>query len=439
MNRQAGLTVAIDAGGALPDRTGGVATALLALVRALGRLDDGCETYTIIVESEQQVEWLKRAIGANQQLLMRAPGGEHDRISLAGLLKRALGPLLPVARRVQELINLPRYWPEIPVSDGFYEALGCGVLHFATQRFVVCALPTVYNPHDLQHLHHPQFWSPGDIVWRETVYPAGCRFARTVVVGSEWTKQDVVRQYRVSPEKVQVIPEGPPTDLCAEPTQDVLMGVKAKYALEEGFALYPAVTWPHKNHLRLLEALAYLRDRGARRIPLVCTGSRHDGHWPRIERRVMELDLASQVRFLGFVPEEDLRAIHRAAHFLVLPTLFEASSLPIFEAWLEGLPVACANVTALPDQAMDAALLFEPTDPGSIAQAMLRMASDEALRDELRRRGYERLKDFDWERTARCYRAVYRRVGGYPLSEEDRWLLQWDWMREPQREREIAR
>jgi glycosyltransferase involved in cell wall biosynthesis len=433
-----GFHVAIDAASVHPSRTGGVATALMALVRALGRLEDGEESYTIVVHSEEQVSWLGDALGPNQRIRAR-PVPTADPATFAGRLKRALGPLLPAARRAQALVNLPRQWPEVPVSDGFYEGLGCDLVHFSTQRFVLCALPAVYNPHDLQHLHYPQFWSPGDIAWRETVYPAGCRFARTVVVGSEWTKQDVVRQYSVPPDKVQVIPEGPPTMEGVEPTSDALLDVKARYRLEDDFALYPAATWPHKNHLRLLEALASLRDRGQQRIPLVCTGPRPADSWPRVERAVSDLGLESQVRFLGFVPEDDLRVLHRLARFLVLPTLFEASSLPIFEAWREGLPVACANVTALPDQAMDAALLFDPMDTGAIAQAMLRLSGDAALRGELRQRGYERLQDFDWDRTARCYRAVYRRAGGRPLNEEDRCLLEWDWMREPRRAKEILR
>jgi glycosyltransferase involved in cell wall biosynthesis len=300
----------------------------------------------------------------------------------------------------------------------------------------MCALPSVYNPHDLQHLHYPQYFTPRVIADRETVYRGGCHFAQTVVVGSRWVKEDVVRQYGISPEKVQIIPEHPPTDLYPEPKAHDLSRVQAQYALGTPFALYPAVTWPHKNHLRLLEALAYLRDRRGMVVQLVCTGARHERHWPQIERRVRELGLASQVRFLGFVPGDDLRAIYRLARFLVMPTLFEASSLPIFEAWLEGLPVACADVTALPEQVMDAALLFDPRDVEGMAEAIARIASDEDLRDDLRRRAFRRLADFDAARTARAYRAVYRRVGGRRLTEEDRRLLDWDWMREPMRYRE---
>ena len=112
----------------------------------------------------------------------------------------------------------------------------------------------------------------------------------------------------------------------------------------------------------------------------------------------------------------------------MFPSLYEASSLPIFEAWLDGLPVACSNATALPEQVRDAALLFDPTDVGAIADAIVRVTTNADLRRDLRTRGYERLKDFDLLRTAKAYRAVYRRAGGLPLSDEDRWLLEWDWM-----------
>ena len=106
--------------------------------------------------------------------------------------------------------------------------------------------------------------------------------------------------------------------------------------------------------------------------------------------------------------------------------------MPILEAWQEGAPVACSAVTMLPDQAGDAALLFDPTSSESIADAMLKMWTSAPLRSELARLGAERLRHFTWEKTAKAYRAVYRRAAGWPLTEEDRILLRWDWMREPE-------
>ena len=334
-----------------------------------------------------------------------------------------------------QLLGVSRIWPEVPISNGFYENLGCDVIHFPYQQFVLCALPSIYNPHDLQHLHFPQFFTPPIIAWRETVYPAGCHFARTVAAASQWVKQDIVDHYHVNPNKVQVIPLAPPTQAYREPTADYLTSIQEKYELSSPFALYPSMTWEHKNHIRLLEAMALLRNRDGLKINLVCTGHKNN-FWPHIEKRLLELNLQDQVKFLGLVPPQDLKALYRLAQFVVIPTLFEAASGPLFEAWQENVSVTCSTVTSLPVQAGDAALLFDPLSVEAIAEAMSKMATNPNLREDLRKRGVRRLQDFSWERTAKAYRAVYRRAAGYPLTEEDHWLLSWDWMREPQRKRE---
>lgn len=441
------LRVAIDLR-VLPGKAGGTAPFVCSFISSLSHLVDGSETYVLVVPSQAQLEWLKPLSGPNQKFVLKLPKSKQSDIlrnngngalSFPALLKRSLGPLLPAARCLQRVLSVPvpaSQWPEVPVSDGFYEALGCDVIHFPTQGYVLCALPTIYNPHDLQHLHYPQFFRPEDIAERETIYPAGCRFAHTIAVGSQWAKEDVARQYRIHPDKIQVIPEGAPTQLYSEPSEDFLRRTKSKYELVQPFALYPAVTWPHKNHMLLLNACARLRDVRNLNVKLICTGARHDEHWPRVEQRINELNLHSQVKFLGFIPDEDLRAIYRLSQFLVEPSLFESSSLPIFEAWSEGVPVTCSDRTALPEQVFDAALLFQPENVESIAAALEKMMTDGEFREELRQRGSRRLKDFDWTRTAKAYRALYRRAAGRPLTEEDRWLLAWDWMREPRKEME---
>ena len=429
------LKVAI-AAHAGPGGTGGVARFVGSLIHALGKLEDGEEQYLIVVRSEAHRAWLQPLLGPNQEIVFEAEmvrevkrrNRQHAGRPLIEWLKSGLRPLLPAARRFQERINLlPRQWPEVPISDGSYEALGCDVLHIVNQAFFLCAIPTVYNPHDLQHLHYPQFFLPETIAWRETVFPAGCHFAHTVVVGSQWVKDDVIKRYRVHPDKVQVIFEAPTTESQSEASETVLAAVRKKYGIDGPFALYPAMTWPHKNHIRLLEAIAHLRDTRGLVVPLICTGMRRPDVWPTIERCLQELGLSPQVRFLDLLPEDDLKALFGLAQFLIFPTLLEAISLPIFEAWLAGLPVACSNITALPEQVQDAALMFDPMSSESIADAVARMATDVELRRDLRRLGYERIKDFTWERTAKAYRAVYRRTAGFPLTEEDRWLLSWDW------------
>ena len=418
----------------LPGTSGGVESVLIGLVAALGRLTDGPEEYTVI-GPQQDPEWLKPFLGPNQRIIARA--GPPQKPGLAEPFKRALGPARgPAGRAWRNLFPVPaippstaRDRPEIPFSDGFYEALGCDLIHFPFQMFTLCALPSVFNPHDLQHRHFPQFFTVRELAWREMMYRGGCNLAQAVAVGSQWVKDDVVRQYHISPEKIQVIPWAPPTTALEAPSAETIGRVRERYALSAPFAFYPAMGWEHKNHLRLLEALALLRDRDGLRVQLVCTVAPTGPFHARIRAACEELKLGGQVRFLGLVPREELRALYRLAQFVVVPTLFEAASGPVLEAWQDHAPVACSTATSLPEQAGDAALLFDPWSVESIAQAVLRMSAEEPLRADLVRKGDARLRVFTWERTARAYRALYRKVANRPLNEEDRLLLGRDWMR----------
>lgn len=422
----------------LPNRgSGGVESVLIGLTSALGQLD-GPEEY-VIIGPWQEPDWLQPYLGPNQRIVRGPQPAEllERKPSALEPFKSALGPLRDPVRALWRKLSplpplaAPSAWPEVPISNGFYESLGCDVIHFPWQSFTLCALPSIYNPHDLQHRHYPQFYTAQDIAWRETIYPAGCRLAQTVVAGSQWIKDDLLRQYRIDPEKVQVIPWAPPTQAYPAPSPELLADVLTRYQLQTPFAFYPAMTWEHKNHLRLLDALARLRDQAGLIVRLVCTGNRNSNFWPRIEERLHTLSLVDQVQFLGMVPPGDLRAIYRLAQFVVVPTLFEAASGPMFEAWQEDVSVTCSRVTSLPEQAGDAALLFDPFSVDAIANAVRCMATDAHLRVELSSRGQRRLRDFSWERTARAYRAVYRRAAHSPLTDEDRRLLNWDWMREP--------
>ena len=115
--------------------------------------------------------------------------------------------------------------------------------------------------------------------------------------------------------------------------------------------------------------------------------------------------------------------MYRLCRCVVIPTKFEAASGPLWEAFAAGVPAACSNVTSLPDQAGDAALLFDPCQPEEIAGAIHQLWRDEALRRSLVERGKRNVARFTWERTARIFRAHYRRIANRCLSEEDHTLL----------------
>lgn len=420
------MRVAIDA--QIYPHSGGVSSVVIGLVSSLGKLTDSDDEYVILCPHEDP-EWLNPYLGPNQSIQAKpAPGEEGS----GEAFKKMLGPLRPAVRQVYRKIfplreNVDVTADEVPISDGFYESLGCDVLHIPFQNFVMNSLPTIYNPHDLQHLHYPEFFDSAEIARRNNLFSAGCRYAHTVVTGSEWVKQDLLNHYAMDAAKIQVIPWAPPTQAYREANAEILNEVKQKYSLPAHFGFYPAFTWAHKNHLRLIDAVARLRDRDGLNVNLVFVGAQ-TSFSAKIEQQIARHELGNQIWTLGEVSTEVLRALYKLAQFVVVPSLFEAASGPMFEAWQDRVPVACSNVTSLPEQAADAALIFDPLSVDSIAAALNRMTTEPQLREQLIVRGQKRLQDFSWDRTARAYRAVYRRAARLDLTEEDLHLLNWDWM-----------
>jgi glycosyltransferase involved in cell wall biosynthesis len=404
---------------------GGIETVLRVLT-SLNQFG-GDEEY-VFIGHWNDADWLEPLL-SEWQTLVRAPNPEKQfKPTGTENLKRLLGGLRPLARRAKNIV-LPgakrqKPLPKVPVSDGFFESLNCDVIHFPYQDYVYCkGVPTVYNPHDLQHLHYPEFFAPEEIERREIIYPAACRAAHTVVVASDFVKRDVIEKYGTEAAKLQIIPWSPPEVSAERFTEREAAALLEKYDCPpRPFILYPAMTWEHKNHLRLLEAVHVLREREKLIINVVCTGHKNS-FYGKIENRLRELNLETQIRFTGIVEYKELSMFYRLARFVVVPTLFEAASAPLFEAWQHGAPVACSAVTSLPEQAADAALLFNPFSVGEIADAVKTLELDDDLRAAYRARGYLRLLDFSPESTAKAYRAVYRKAAGQTLTEEERELL----------------
>lgn len=396
---------------------GGIQSVVLGLAHGLSSLPDGAEEYLFCVWSDHR-KWLEPHVSGRARLLDVGPRPAALR-SRAWLIEHA-----PFVQRLWRVVApyLGERFFRPPRSNGAVEAAGADLVDLLVQDGFLTDLPTVYHPYDLQHRHLPQYFSRSVRRTREVRYRILCERAELVAVESSWVKEDLVEQLGLSPDKIAVVPLAAPISAYPDPRPEDLDRTRAAYDLPEKFVFYPAHTWEHKNHLGLLEALARLRDERGVSVPLVCTGRLTD-FYGTLERRVGDLGLAEDAHFLGFVSPLELQCLYRLATAMVMPTLFEAASLPLWEAFLAGCPAACSNVTSLPEQAGDAALVFDPHDPDSIADAVARLWLDPELRAELAAHGRERVSRFSWERTARHFRAHYRRLCGSPLTEEDRAML----------------
>jgi glycosyltransferase involved in cell wall biosynthesis len=326
---------------------------------------------------------------------------------------------LPAVRRAYHAMAPP---VPTPRSDGSLEALVPDIVHFPHQAAFLTSVKSVYQPHDLQHLHLPQFFTRRDRLTREKQYRAFCDQASLVAMATTWGREDILRAYGLPPDKVAVVPLAPVIDRYPALTDSELEKVRADLKLPDQFCFYPAQPWPHKNHEMLLKAVAQLRKRDGLVVPFVFSGARtsYQGH---LEGLTRELELSDQVRWVGFVEPGQLRGLYRLARCVVVPTLFESASQPIFEALSSGVAVTCSNVTAAPRQVGDAALIFDPHSTDDIAAAIKRVWTDGRLRQTLVERGRARIAEFSWERTARHFAAHYRRLTGHELSPDDRALL----------------
>lgn len=418
------LTVAINA--AVDSASGsGVEQATTTLVRGLADLGGSGEIYAVVT-SPLVPRWMDRYAAGRVQVVV-APRSLFDPRSMSELrlrqaLRRVAGPVRGVVRTLRRR-GSRHVGPEgLARSDGFLESLGPQVIHFPYQRYLRTSVPSIFEPWDLQHRHLPEFFTTVELAWREATYRPACEEAHAVVVASDWVRADLVKQFDLSPRKIYRIRRGSPTALIAAPSDSDVRETRDRRHLPDVFLLYPAQTWPHKNHLGLLDAVARLREGGVR-VSIVCCGTQN-GHFAAIRRRIGELGLGEQVRFLGHVPGPELLTLYRLARGVVIPSLFEGYGFPLIEAFHEDVPVASSNATCLPEMAGPGALLFDPRSVTEMAAAIATLWSSAERREQLVRLGRSRLAEFDPARAARTYRALYRSLGGATLTGDDSELLE---------------
>jgi glycosyltransferase involved in cell wall biosynthesis len=252
--------------------------------------------------------------------------------------------------------------------------------------------PTVVTLHDTQHRDMPEFFGPARRSFRRIAYDRAARSAAAVVVTSEFVRQRAVELLELDPGRVHVVPHAIDHSVFRLGDEE-----------REPILLYPARPWPHKNHTRLFEAFATLRQTRPQ-LRLVLTG----GGLERLE------PLPEGVESLGSVTPEHLASLYRRSACLVYPSLYEGFGLPVLEAMACGCPVAASNAGAIPEVAGDAAVLFDPENVEAMAEAMIEA---DRRRDELKDLGLARAAGFTWDETARLHEDVYTvAVSGAPAG-----------------------
>jgi glycosyltransferase involved in cell wall biosynthesis len=260
--------------------------------------------------------------------------------------------------------------------------------------------PSVVTIHDLGYLHFPQAHT-----WRQSLYLNwstrwSARVAARVIAISRATADDLQTAYAIDRRKIDVIYE------ATVPTADMDAAASPLPAhLPRSYALFVGTIQPRKNLVRLAKAYAELVKSHAVAWDLVIAGGKG---WlsDKVVQAIEDLALPDRIHLPGYVAEDQMPALLKNARLFCFVSLYEGFGLPILEAQAAGVPVMTANNSSLPEVAGDAAILVDPTDVDAIAEAMLRLSSDETLRQQLIAAGRANVARFSWQKAARETLAV---------------------------------
>jgi glycosyltransferase involved in cell wall biosynthesis len=277
---------------------------------------------------------------------------------------------------------------------------------------LACPTPSVVTIHDLSAFLFPQTFRRVNRAYTRWAIRVACRRAARILAVSEFTRQEIVRWLRVPPERVVVTHDAADARF-QPPDAHELAAFRQRHGLPERFVLFLGTIEPRKNLPLLLDAYAMIA--GRIDAPLLIAGSRGWLYEP-VLARAESLGLGDRLRFVGYVDQQEQPLWYAAATVFAFPSLYEGFGMPPLEAMACGTPVVVSSSSSLPEVVGDAGLVVSPSDPEELAEALHRVVTDGALREELRARGLARARRFSWREAAERTVAVYREAAGTPVE-----------------------
>lgn len=265
---------------------------------------------------------------------------------------------------------------------------------------------TIVTVHDLTALKYPHLMLPSYVRYMKSIFAKRLSKTDRIIAVSESTKKDLVQVLSIPEDRIKVIYHG------IEPRfhpRVIPEGFLEHYGLRSPYILYVTGTIePRKNIMKAVEAFRIAKRRGLSHT-LVLTG-RKLFRYKELEEFLGEVSSASDIRYLGFVPENDLPILYSGADVFFYPSLYEGFGLPLLEAMACGCPVVASNVSSIPEVVGKAGLLIDPFKSRDLAKAILHLAEDDAFRNELVKKGLGRAKLFTWRETARNTLELYHKL-----------------------------
>lgn len=263
--------------------------------------------------------------------------------------------------------------------------------------------------HDVQEMHFPEFFTPEQRAYRAVYYLKYMQEADTIIVSYEHVKQDLIKYFSIPEGKIEVVLLNMDKLWFEQFSEKDIIDLNC-LNLPTRYLLYPANTWHHKNHSRLLQAMAFLRDKFDCKVNIVFSGHLTAYYNTHLKNEVEFLNLDIQAFFIGVVDEKTLYTLYKSCVGVVVPTLYEAGSFPLVESILLNIPVICSNVTSLPETIGDDSFTFNPNNHMEIANVIKKLWELPEFRDRSKKNSYlmsDRLKNTN---SLSKFKTLYNRI-----------------------------
>ena len=260
-------------------------------------------------------------------------------------------------------------------------------------------IPAVYCVPDIQHEYYPEFFSEDVLEWRHKYFEHSAKLADAIFTISDYSKMTLVEKYNVSPDKIHVTWLDCPTYFTIDKAFRHSEYVKTEYNLPDRYILFPANTWPHKNHITLIKALESYHSCYGSPPDLVLTGYESDAH-AALLRAIKNSVVKEKIHFLGYVDKDHMPAIYKNASCLVFPSMYEGFGIPLVEAMRTECPIIAANNTTMKEIAGDAAIYFDTMDEIELSVCIKYMMNEKQLGKALIEKGKKRTELFSFEKCA---------------------------------------
>ena len=227
-----------------------------------------------------------------------------------------------------------------------------------------------------------------------------------IIAVSEATKKDTIEILNIPEEKIRVVYEAAPEDLKQIKDKKIIEKVKKKYGIKGDYLLSVATLEPRKNLKRIIEAWRLVQSAKNKEQSLVIAGKQGWGEDLNSKLKTRN----SKILFTGYVSREELSVLYSGANCFVFTSLYEGFGLPILEAMKCGCPVLTSNISSMPEVAGEAGILVNPLEVKDIARGIIEVIRDKEIREALRKKGFEQVKKFSWEKAARETLKLYEKA-----------------------------